>query len=33
VPAFLGEELAKQQYGCRETRSGETHMDTLAAAQ
>ena len=33
VPAFFGEELAKQQCGRRETRSGETHMDSLAAAQ
>ncbi len=33
VPAFLGEELAKQQYGRHKTRSGETHMDSLAAGQ
>jgi hypothetical protein len=33
VPAFLGEELAKQQYGRRKTPSGETHMNSLAAAQ
>ncbi len=32
VPAFLGEKLAKQRYGRRKTRSGETHMDSLATA-
>ncbi len=33
VPAFLGEEPAKQRFGRRKTRSGETHMDSLAAAR